>query len=531
MYKVLPVTFLLPLMACSGVAVSPGVDPGEGASGLFHVERETGAVALLSTDAFVVMGTNVVQSAISTALGTEGAMGALEFGGTDQELTFRVQVLSNLEELVLATAGTGGSPVALTLIPDEETAAIHEGEGELLVTMPAQGWYTLQVSTDGSLGGLGILALDGDFLDWAAGTADPFQALPTNGLTPVSLASHHQSLVFTWLMEDGFPCGIVTKVLSDAFAYSCPMLPFDLEPDVCYTQLSMGCEAGANDYDGDGYDDTVDCNDADDSIHPGARERWYDGVDQDCDGWNDYDADRDTYLSDAYGGLDCDDHDDSTHPGAMDIADGVDNDCDGTIDEDAVAWFEPALITFSFYFGYAFGELIDVDGAPPLAVFTLAEEEYLDTYDDAYSCDIYFTLEATAGTTFEPEAWTDLSLSLTPYESGCTDLDPAEWDDEYAGFGDYSWEISVGALTDATIISYLEDWGMYDAETTFAGMISMDGSTMSGVSTDEVLVGWAYEVGPDLSIVDPDNASAIDPVVISGSPAYYQMFAMYIWYL
>ena len=52
-----------------------------------------------------------------------------------------------------------------------------------------------------------------------------------------------------------------------------------------------------------------DCADDDASVHPGARETWYDGVDQDCDRQDDYDADGDGYRSIDWGGSDCDDRD------------------------------------------------------------------------------------------------------------------------------------------------------------------------------------------------------------------------------
>jgi hypothetical protein len=85
-------------------------------------------------------------------------------------------------------------------------------------------------------------------------------------------------------------------------------------------------------------------------IYPGATETWYDGVDQDCVGTDvlgdgvedDYDVDFDTFVAtgytDRYGnvGVDCLDTDDATYPGALDDwYDGIDRDCGGEDDFDA----------------------------------------------------------------------------------------------------------------------------------------------------------------------------------------------------
>ncbi len=118
-----------------------------------------------------------------------------------------------------------------------------------------------------------------------------------------------------------------------------------------------GGAADAVDADGDGYDSTVDCDDTDDSINPGATEIC-DGVDNDCDlmideegaegGQTWYaDADGDGFgdadspivaceqpadATDVTG--DCDDAHDTVYPGAEELCDELDNDCDDLVDGD-----------------------------------------------------------------------------------------------------------------------------------------------------------------------------------------------------
>ena len=107
---------------------------------------------------------------------------------------------------------------------------------------------------------------------------------------------------------------------------------------------SSGVEAG------------TDCDDSTASTNPAQTETWYDGVDADCDGWNDYDQDHDGDRVEGGGGADCDDldaevntddddhdgfhpcggdcdDDDATiYPGVFELNDGVDNNCDGDVD-------------------------------------------------------------------------------------------------------------------------------------------------------------------------------------------------------
>ena len=99
------------------------------------------------------------------------------------------------------------------------------------------------------------------------------------------------------------------------------------------------------DLDGDGFpsipmpgsDVVADCDDTDAAISPGDREVWYDGVDQNCDGSSDFDADGDGYAHPDHSGTDCDDDNAGVHPGADEAwYDGIDQDCadDDDFDQD-----------------------------------------------------------------------------------------------------------------------------------------------------------------------------------------------------
>jgi large repetitive protein len=156
-----------------------------------------------------------------------------------------------------------------------------------------------------------------------------------------------------WDAPDSIPSGY------DAISGKPQPAAESVHPDATetwYDGVDQDC-AGDDDFDQDDDGDPSDsqrdrtggvghdCNDTDGTINSDAAETWYDGVDQNCDGASDYDQDRDGYDSSDYSygtADDCDDTKASVHPSEPgdevneDCATPYDDDCDGNLnDEDA----------------------------------------------------------------------------------------------------------------------------------------------------------------------------------------------------
>ncbi|TNE85066.1 MAG: hypothetical protein EP330_27065 [Deltaproteobacteria bacterium] len=94
-----------------------------------------------------------------------------------------------------------------------------------------------------------------------------------------------------------------------------------------------------------------DCDDNDDQKYPDAPDTWYDGIDSNCDGADDYDQDEDGYVL----SNDCVDTNPDIHPNALElVGDQVDQDCNGIDDTSDFAfaqadWVNPRkpIVTWS----------------------------------------------------------------------------------------------------------------------------------------------------------------------------------------
>ncbi len=246
---------------------------------------------------------------------------------------------------------------------------------------------------------------------------------------------------------------------------------------------------GTGDADADGYAvEDGDCDDNDAAVNPGATETWYDGVDADCAGDSDYDADQDGFDSDRHGGDDCDDADASIHVWAVDTwYDGVDSNCLGDSDYDA-------------------------DG---------------DGFDsDAYSgtdCDDTSTRISPGETEIAGNGIDDDCDPATPVFGGTLDLTDsiATWDSTLSGWGNgvailddvdsdgVDAEIAIGARYARPYGAARNDGAVH----TFAGLDT--GGTEADAVSEALHIGLGGELGVRVRAMDDIDGDGIGEVFLS----------------
>lgn len=169
-----------------------------------------------------------------------------------------------------------------------------------------------------------------------------------------------------------------------------------------------------------GLREEVDCADLpidgqaagfEEGVHPNAAEVFYDGVDGNCDGQDDFDQDGDGFASgfyaDGYSGdlpvTDCDDNRADINPSQSEVAnyDGDDDDCDGANDYDPdgdgrlTAGYDDAANVYKTKYGYDLTWIPDADcldlddsfgAAGPVVTQELAEISFARVAGDG-ACD------------------------------------------------------------------------------------------------------------------------------------------------
>ncbi|MFT5683551.1 MAG: hypothetical protein ACI8RZ_004483 [Myxococcota bacterium] len=274
-----------------------------------------------------------------------------------------------------------------------------------------------------------------------------------------------------------------------------------------------GDTKGDGDYDNDGSPDDEDCSDTDPEVYPGAEEIPYDGIDQDCDGYDLTDWDDDGFDSEQVGGDDCNDEDPAIHPDAEDvIGNKTDDDCDGEVDEGVEEIPEDFPLTLSGS-GAATSRFIAVDAKGYLLLGgNFTGEIDFHPYDDhveesaAANGDIFLTsFESTGAYRWTWVGSSDDSITLNAMAtdsdgniliagsfSGTADFD----------YGPGEYPVTATGGTDA-FVARLSGAGEILWVSTFGGKADDSALTVAGGSSGRAYVAGSFS--ESVTFIDKDG--------------------------
>ncbi|MFN7145468.1 MAG: MopE-related protein, partial [Myxococcota bacterium] len=267
--------------------------------------------------------------------------------------------------------------------------------------------------------------------------------------------------------------------------------------EIWYDGVDQDCD-GADDYDrdADGSVYTDDCDDGNAAVHPGAAETWYDGTDADCAGDDDFDQDADGFAV----GADCDDVDAAVNPAADEVwYDGTDQDCDGVDDDQDLD-------------GYGFADdCNDLDAA----VNPGAAEVWYDGVDGDCAGDDDYDQDAdgvTVGTDCvdtDPTVTGPVTETLDGLDSDCD------------GVID---DVAIGDAASGWLYGGVASLGIGDSDgLSLGGDLTGDGTDDLVVSTDSYSSGYAFVVSGPVAAAAAGNIDSYDTAVVTGPSTYYPL--------
>ena len=233
---------------------------------------------------------------------------------------------------------------------------------------------------------------------------------------------------------------------------------------------------------------TADCDDTDAAVNPGATEVTADGIDNDCDGFEQCyeDFDDDTYTtgstvssanlscadsgeaSTESGTVDCDDTAGSVYPGASESDNLVDDDCDDAVDED----FASSKVLF-------LTEFMPEAGAGADATYEWFEV-FNGTGAEIYLDGLYVEGGGAGAFYVSPEAW---SMPDGSYFTFCATAAAANGSCDYV-YRDATNQPAASALG----ATYHANWALTDGGTTLT--LTLGAVVMDAVTYEDGTSGW-----------------------------------------